>query len=376
MLRRKDRARVLTGGLLIAAAGGAAIGLADREAEVAAPPSETRATALLEDVIARSDPDAFPRPSGAFVLSLPEDYGAHPEARAETWMLAAHLRDSDGTPSLLHFSLSRYGLRARAEEGGASPWDLHALYRGHLAMLRAGDAALSGEERFSRGAGAAGHDQAEGTVWLDHWQLRHAPEGLTLTASLGDTRATLRLTPLKSPVQTGGDGAAPVRGFALTRMAAEGRIGARAVQGHAWLDRLWGDLPMPGGPLAYDRLILQLGDGTDLSLLRSHRPEAPEIATLDGLIVHASGDRETFSGDRVSMVPTAHWPAPGADTGYPVAWRIRGSGLDLRVVPLIEDQAPDFDLPMWLGAMRVLGTHGDAAVEGQGTLQMTGYEDR
>jgi predicted secreted hydrolase len=39
-----------------------------------------------------------------------------------------------------------------------------------------------------------------------------------------------------------------------------------ALTGTAWLDRLWGDVPLPGGPVLRDRLVLHLSDGTDLSL--------------------------------------------------------------------------------------------------------------
>ncbi|MEO1472239.1 MAG: lipocalin-like domain-containing protein, partial [Pseudomonadota bacterium] len=344
------RRRWLAGLAALAVAGGvvaAVLILAEGPEGGAAPASRgLDLAAAIEAVETAAGAAAFGRPTDPFVLSLPADHGAHPGARAETWALTMHLEDDRGRATGLQVALSRYGIRPAGE--GDDAWDLAALWRGHVALLRA-DAAAVGEERFGRGAlGAAGADGADGAaaggaVWIDDWRLGHYGDGhLTLAASAGTAGIDLVLSPAKPALATGGGEV--LRGFALPRMAVAGRIGHRdgtegarhAVQGVAWLDRLWGAVPVPGGAVAYDRLIVHLDDGWDLSLLRTRRRDGRGIAALDGLVVDPQGRSSPLAED-VTMEVAARW-GPGDEPVYPVAWRIAGPGLALDVTPVIEDQ--------------------------------------
>ena len=331
-----------------------------------------------------SEEEEFLRPSGPWQLALPSDHGAHPDARAETWMIAAHLVDAEGEMVGIGFSLSRFGLREATQGQDENPWDLRSLYRAHVTLTRGGGHGAVGEERFSRGAGTAGHDHDAREVWLDNWQLSYgegpAETDLSLSAIVEGVPIQLNLTPNKAVLQTGGDGATPARGFSMTRMRVEGSIGAgdakTDVSGHAWLDRLWGELPMPGGPLAHDRLVLQLDDGRDLSLIRSRRRDGGGSATVDGLLVDAAGNAESLSDARIDMQPMTYWESPASGGAYPIEWRISGPELDLEVTPLLEDQAFDFALRGWNGTVFAEGIDDGVPVQGRGTLQLTGYEDR
>lgn len=251
-----------------------------------------------------------------------------------------------------------------------------------MTLVRGGDAVALGEERFSRGMGVAGHDPLEREVWLDHWQLTYGEgpgeNGLTLTTSVDDLPITLILTPVKDVQSSNADDAGPMRGYAITRMDVEGIIGSgdtkTKVHGISWLDRLWGELPPPGGPLAYDRLILQLDDETDISVVRSHRRDGRGSATVDGLIVHPSGDVEILSEDVLQMVPDEKETSSRGGMAYPTSWQIEGTGLALNVMPLTDNQDQDFVLPGWIGNVTVSGEHNGAEVQGVGTLQLTGYD--
>jgi hypothetical protein len=110
------------------------------------------------------------------------------------------------------------------------------------------------------------------------------------------------------------------RGFAVTRLSAAGTLasGDRALQltGTAWLDRVWGDVPLPGGPLARDRLVLHLSDGTDLSLLRTRRSDGRGIATLDGILVARDGTVRMLDDGAVDLVPVSE-----SGEGLPAGWR-------------------------------------------------------
>ncbi|MGR3804741.1 lipocalin-like domain-containing protein [Marinibacterium profundimaris] len=336
----------------------------------------------LQDLLAAFEDEPFARPSGPWSVSLPRDYGAHEAMRGDTWMMALHLEDEAGTRIGMTFGLVRLGLRAQAPGSQASPWALRTLYRGHLSLAEDGAAALEAEERFSRGAGAAGADSPSRKLWLDDWQIDYggasAQEGLTLSASANGLPVRLHLSPAKAPVAMAGDDGAPVRGFVIPRLNVQGTIGKaeaeRRVHGVAWLDRLWGDLPLPGGPLSNQRLILHLDDGTDLTLLRTQRSDGRGLATVEGLAVFPDGEALPLPPDgpgAIDMTATASWTTQDGSATYPVAWQLTGPGLDLTVAPMIENQDPGFALPGWIGAVTVSGRHDGVQVAGMGTLQMT-----
>lgn len=382
------RQRRLIGAGAVLAIGGAVAALLLLSPAQDVHPPEARATApsVIEAALAAADDDAFGRPAGPWRLKLPRDHGAHPEARSETWLIAAHLKDERGAEIGVQFSLARFGLTASARPDPSQPWRLRALHHAQISVTRAGAAAARAEERFSRGAGAAGHDAASRRLWLDDWRLTYGggPNGdqLELRASIDDAPLRLTLTPAKpalAPEPGAAGQSAPARGFASPRLIARGEIGAgdavRRVAGVAWLDRLWGEPPAPGGPLAYDRLIVHLDDGAEFSLLRSHRRGAEGIATVDGVIIDAAGVAEPVSDARVKMTPTAFWRPAGDGAAYPVAWRIVGAGLDLSVQALQPAPAGAFAAPIWSGTVRAEGARAGAAVSGLGTLQMTGYQD-
>ena len=89
---------------------------------------------------------------------------------------------------------------------------------------------------------------------------------------------------------------APFRGYTITRMTAEGFVGVgkeqQAVRGLAWLEHLWGDVPLPLGPIVWDRLQLHLDDGTDLSLIRTVAATAAPRPRVAGFAVGPDGRLE------------------------------------------------------------------------------------
>jgi predicted secreted hydrolase len=337
---------------------------------------------MVEDLLARTEGSGFIRPSGPWTLALPDDHGGHAQARAETWLVSAHLEDEDGRDAAVQFSLTRFGLVPEDAEGAGAGWALRALYRAHLAVLTRDGAQVHAEERFSRGAGAAGHDAQAGEVWLDDWTLSYGigtgAQGLAFAARLGSVDIDLDMAPMKAPVQAA-EGDAPFRGFAIPRLSVSGQIvtdgAVMPVSGTAWLDRAWGELPLPGGPLRYERLQAQLDDGTDLSLVRTGRRDGRGPVTVDGVAIDGEGEATVFSEGTLSMVPRgAAAEGDRQEGGAPVAWRISGPELDLDVAALGADRAPAFALGGWTGLVRIEGRRSGRPVTGLGTLQMTGNE--
>lgn len=326
--------------------------------------------------------EGFERPAGA--LTLPDDHGAHPGAFTETWTISAQLHDGRGEDLGVQFTLSRVGLKPASAQR-PSTWDPHAVYRAHITLVDAAQASAVSEERFQRDVpGLAGHDGASREVWIDDWSMRYGEgeggEVLTLAASANGRKLDLTLTPVKDVVNPDpGGGSAPVRGYAITRMAVEGFVGngraQRAVSGTAWLDHLWGDVPLPVGPIASDRLLLQLDDGTDLSVTRSRRRDGGGSPTVAGFVVEPGGEVRQL-GEDAEMEATRNRRGNAACDGYPRDWQLAADDLELAIAPLVEDQDHAFAAPFWSGAVTAEGSRGGARVSGQGTLLLTGYADQ
>jgi predicted secreted hydrolase len=319
--------------------------------------------------------DGFVRPSGNWRLSLPDDHGAHADARTELWQLAVYLRDDKGQPLGLQFSLLRIGL---VPPGGTTPttaWDARDLYRGHIVLMGASDQGNSvAEERFGRGmAGLVGYDQTLRELRIDAWALdfddETDPGRWRLTALAGKFTIDLVLTPVKQPASSGA-AEVPFRGYTVSRLAVEGEIsapdGQMPVAGTGWFDHLWGELPVPGeAPVVSDRLQLQLDDGSDLTLIRTRRVDGGGTPTVDATLVNSAGEVTVMGGEATSGLAQS-WQ-DSAD------WRLTLGDLDLSLKALVPVREQAFVAPVWSGLVSAEGQRGGQPVTGTGTLQLTGY---
>jgi|GEM_PF-1085684 len=320
---------------------------------------------------------------GEWTLSLPRDHGAHLEARAETWSVTAHLVAATGETFDLSLSFARYGIIPPNEAAEMSPWTVSEIYAGQFLVFEGSEGTGHTEHRFSRGAGTAGHDLETREIWLDEWNIVYGEgagdEGIRLRASGVNVLIDLLLEPRKPALTASDEATATTRGFSMPRLAVSGAIRTPSdefdVSGTAWLDRLWGDVPVPGGPIAYDRLTLQLSDGTDMSVIQTRRIGRAGAATLDGVLVDEAGRAAYLDNDALQIEVLEERRAIGGGS-YPVSWQVRGEGFDLTATASTENARQEFIAPMWLGPVAVEGEMDGAAVRGSGMLLLTGYEDR
>lgn len=300
---------------------------------------------LYEELLAIGAENGFARPSGPVDIV----HTAHPEARSETWLIAANLRSPAGEPVSVHVSLSRLGVRPEVE----TAFDLRALYRGHV-IVTSEDADHMAEERFSRGLGAAGEDA--GSVWIDDWSLKSdGMDSLSLGLSVEGSpiSVALEIRPDEGRVLAETDGA-PFVGYSLPGVPIAVELEGQTLTGFAWFDHFWGDVPLPGGPVTYDRLIVHLDDGSALSLVRTRRQDGQGVSTLDGALFDTSGALVELSDDNVELSQS----------------RLAGAGLVLELEPL-GMQAASFVVPAVTTLLRVTGTRNGSSVAGIGTMQVS-----
>ena len=340
----------------------------------------------LASLLANISDEGFDRPSSNWKLKLPEDHGSHDTSRTETWQVLTHLRDQDGNELGFQFLFLRIGIAAPTAPPQESIWDVRELERVHVAILDGKSAKVAHEERFGRGIpGLSGFDRDAAELRLDNWYLRFENDGgkttMTLYATVRD-KAVVELTmrPEKAAVALEPVGAdTPFVGYSMTRLAVDGTVdqghGETAVTGTAWFDHLWGELPVPGrGPVAWDRLQLQLEDGAEISAVRSRRVDGSGSASVNGAIFEPNGEVISFDEETLQMTSSRIWQSASTGAKYPIELRMLGPDLDLSIEPLFEDQVLDFSVPLWSGIVRVTGSRAQSPVSGFGTLQLTGYE--
>ena len=114
------------------------------------PPAGTAGTVDWAAMLTGLPDEGFDRPSGTWQLELPGDHGAHPNTRAETWTISAHVRDDRGDHIGIQFALLRVGLASPDAPRSKSRWAPRALYRGHVTLLLGTEEPVAGEEQFHR----------------------------------------------------------------------------------------------------------------------------------------------------------------------------------------------------------------------------------
>jgi predicted secreted hydrolase len=334
------------------------------------------------------EPDGeFARVSFPHAFAFPRDHGPHDEYRTEWWNLTGTLEDPRGRRLGLQLALVRLGLAADPPER-ESRWGTHDVYAGTFSLSDPDADALYTAERVSRGAaGLAGAGAEPRRLWVEDWRIaQDGDSALALEARSLDDDVTLNLKlrrekPLideNAVLGRNDDQGPPFHFYLEPRLRAEGvlRRGGdeTPLRGAVSMEHAWGELPLPGGPVALDRFTLHLDDGRDLLLSRTHRVDGGGSPRTTALLIEPDGSARALDGESLSLEPTGYWDSDRDAARYPVRWslRIPRQGIELTLSPYREDQAGATWLPFWAGAVRLERSSGEFA--GDGFVQLTGYE--
>ena len=352
--------------------------------------------ALEAGAVLGASGDGFERALAPRAFHFPEDHGVKPTFRTQWWYLTAHLKDGQGQPFGVQFTLFRQGLLAPAQAPvRASPLAGNALWMAHLAITT--PEGHHAEERFARDAlGLAGVAPAPFRAWLEDWALEAAPGAgpapfpatLSATVELGGQRQRLILTlgAPRGPVLRGNSvlslksretGSAsyyysyPRMAASLTLTPLDGEV-PRQARGLAWFDREWSSGALAPEQVGWDWLALHLASGHDLMLFRLRRADGSVSGVQEGTLVAPDGQstRLTPGTYRFQPLPGATWEGPRGGR-WPVRWRLTlpALGVDDVVSAVQADQHNPLTVPYWEGMVCL---EGDG--ESCGYLEMTGYE--
>jgi predicted secreted hydrolase len=324
--------------LLFGAAAMAA--LASTSAQEATSPAMAAARAALV-VFAQKDVEGFASAREPWRFSFPADHASHAQFRTESWRFSGTLATSEGRRFGFLLVFFRVGVTPPATPLGPSAWAAREVYWTQFAVTDAAADRRYEFEKLERGAmGLSGAQSSPARVWVHEWSAEaHDASRFSVRAAHERVSIALSLAAAKPPVtRTAGSEQAALantfHAYLVTRLHAKGtlQIGERTLEvaGIAWLDRAWGEVPLPVGAVVWDRFLVQLDDGRDVMGVRLRRRDGSADATVSGLMVEREGAARTLQAADLAIDR-----AEGR-------WRLRlpGENVELYLNPYVGTSGP------------------------------------
>jgi predicted secreted hydrolase len=348
-------------------------------------------------------PVAFARARAPRAFELPRDHGPHFEFQTEWWYYTGNLTTDDGRRFGFQLTFFRRGLSPGPPP--AAGLATNQIYFAHFAVTDVAKGRHHAGERFSRGAaGLAGATGEPFRIFVEDWSAAAAGgAGLAdgrsplrdddgsivrVSARDGDLVLDLELRATKPLVAHGDRGLSPKSDepgnasyyIGFTRMAARGRIGTdgrgSAVTGEAWFDHEWSTSALGAGAVGWDWFSLQMGDGRELMFFEIRREDGRREPASGGTLVEKDGRLRRLASADVQIEVLASWTSPRSKARYPARWRLRvpSEDLTIEIEPRLPDQEMNTSFVYWEGTVGLRGTRRGQKLEGQGYVELTGYE--
>lgn len=308
--------------------------------------------------LVQKDAEGFASARAPWRFRFPADHAAHPDHRTESWRFSGSLATREGRRFGFQLTFFRVGINPPATQLGPSAWAARDAYWGQLSVSDAAGKRQYEFERLARAAmGLSGAQSSPLRVWVQDWSMEvHDAATFTLRGAQDNVGIELSLAAVKPPVtrtaeETQSALANTFHAYLLTRLSAKGtiRIDERVldVEGIAWLDRAWGEVPLPVGAVVWDRFLLQLDDGRDVMGVRLRRRDASGDPVVSGLLVERDGTARILEARDLAIDPVDR------------RWRLRmpGHRLELYVDPYMSSS----------GLARITGS-----IEGHGYVEVAG----
>lgn len=329
---------------------------------------------------------SYPDVASSNELAFPRDHGSHPAFRTEWWYLTAWVRDGSVGGHERGIQITFFRNRPGIAEGGTSRFAPTQLLFAHAAIADPVFDRLRHDQRAAR-AGFGLAEAAEGItdVRIDDWSLRL--EGNTYRAHVAarDFAFDLAFAANGPPLLQGTRGVSqkgprPEQAshyYSRPHLAVVGTVTldgrTLTVRGTAWLDHEWSSSYLSSDARGWDWTGLNFDDGSALMAFRI-RDTAGATWWAGGALADKNGVTRNLQPAEVRFTPQRHWRSPRTGIDYPVAFRVEAGGVDIMLMPLLDDQELDSRASVgtiyWEGAVRAIA--GDRAV-GRGYLELTGY---
>jgi predicted secreted hydrolase len=286
------------------------------------------------------------------------------------------------------------------EEEGArdSEWSTNQLYLAHFAISDVSKKDHVFDERYSRGtAGLAGASVDPYRIWLEDWEITRVKDSkasderfqMRIKAEMSNgTALDIVLNPQKPLVLQGEEGYDKKGGedgnasyyISFTRMQTEGLLKKEgeslAVSGLSWMDHEWSTSALDSGQTGWDWFSIQLSNGYELMYYQIRNVDPDLAPQTTGSLVTPNGQKRDLDQGEVRLEVLEYWASPHTGARYPVQWTlaIPSEELEMDVITVFDDQEMTVSVQYYEGALQVSGKFRDEAIDGNGYIEMTGYE--
>jgi predicted secreted hydrolase len=341
--------------------------------------------------ILSKDDKGFARALKPKEFTFPPDHGPHNPYRSEWWYFTGNLKNPQGRKFGYELTFFRFALKPEILES-KSAWRSNQMYMAHLTLTDVEKGQFYTDERISRaGNELAGASNKKYHVWLYDWSARTEGEAdfpLRLQAKSDDFAIDLLLTSQKSYVLQGDQGLSQKSRepgnasyyYSYPRLATEGLVSVAgnqfSVTGASWMDREWSTSALSDEQSGWDWFALQLSDNTELMYYQLRRKDGQSDSNSSGSFVLADNTKISLKKDDVTIKILDNWKSPHSKITYPSRWQVAvpAQGLEVEVVPLINDQELNVSYRYWEGAVSINGTKNGKPISGQGYVELAGYK--
>lgn len=380
------------------------------------PKAEIEATISAAQALSGSDTEGFTQALAPREFVFPGDHGAHPGFKTEWWYYTGNLFTEEGRQFGYQFTIFRNQLSPsdadfarinqeepvpmNPEEEGArdSEWSTNQLYLAHFAISDVSKKDHVFDERYSRGtAGLAGASVDPYRIWLEDWEITRVKDSkasderfqMRIKAEMSNgTALDIVLNPQKPLVLQGEEGYDKKGGedgnasyyISFTRMQTEGLLKKEgeslAVSGLSWMDHEWSTSALDSGQTGWDWFSIQLSNGYELMYYQIRNVDPDLAPQTTGSLVTPNGQKRDLDQGEVRLEVLEYWASPHTGARYPVQWTlaIPSEELEMDVTTLFDDQEMTVSVQYYEGALQVSGKFRDEAIDGNGYIEMTGYE--
>ncbi|HEX9162564.1 MAG TPA: lipocalin-like domain-containing protein [Thermoanaerobaculia bacterium] len=324
-----------------------------------------------------------------YEFEFPRDHGAHDEYRTEWWYYTGHLTTDSGR---------RYGFELTFFRAGVVPpgapeqtaWDLRNLSLAHFAITDVSGRKFRYYERLNRSSPfTAAASSGRLDVFNEAWRATTTSDGAwRITASQNGDAIDLVLRTRKRPAIHGENGVSvKAQGigyashyYSMTRLAVTGTINSQRCTGLAWMDHEFGSSALRENQQGWDWFSVQLANDSELMLYQIRRSDGTPDVTSSGSLITPDGDVIHLTRDQMVVRPLRRWKSPQSGATYPMGWSISipSFAITLRLDPLLDNQElmtrSSTRVTYWEGAVDVTGSSDNVAVNGDGYVEMTGYD--
>ena len=341
--------------------------------------------------ILSKDDKGFVRALKPKEFTFPPDHGPHNPYRSEWWYFTGNLKNPQGRQFGYELTFFRFALKASVPES-KSAWRGNQLYMAHLTLTDVEKGRFYTDERFSRaGNDLAGASTKKYHVWLYDWSAKTEGEAdfpLRLQAQSDGFAIDLLLTSQKSYVLQGDRGLSQKSRepgnasyyYSYPRLETEGAVTVAgdkfSVTGASWMDREWSTSALSDEQSGWDWFALQLSDNTELMFFQLRRKDGQPDRNGSGSFILADNTKIALQEHDVAIKILDTWKSPHSKITYPSRWLVTvpAQGLEVEVVPLINDQELNVSYRYWEGAVSVKGTKNGKLISGQGYVELAGYQ--